>query len=144
MFKRLFLWIILHIFICHWQISVVIFRDTSVTWRHSLDLSCNAVPLYDCIMQTRQKKSHHWQCHTTVGQWPVLSTLTLTSNRSIPRRDEPHRDPTGHFHSNICRDKTGGSGAAVIIYTRCLQPCSWRATILQISAPTPIKQTWTS
>ncbi len=28
--------------------------------------------------------------------------------------------------------------------TRGLQPCSWRANVLQISAPTPIKHTWTS
>ncbi len=28
--------------------------------------------------------------------------------------------------------------------TRGLQPCSWRATVLQISSPNPIKHTWTS
>ncbi len=30
------------------------------------------------------------------------------------------------------------------LYIMSLQPCSWRATTLKISAPTPIKHTWTS
>lgn len=129
MFKRLFLWIILHILICHWQISVVIFRNTGVTWGHSLDLSCNAVPLYDQANEAEEMPSltmpaqiatqqlvndlclARWPWHLTdvfpEEMNPTVTLLDISIVTSVETRLEVVERQWWSTHSSQCRYRHG-------------------------------------